>query len=127
MSSKIWLTRAVIGVSLFIPAHAAPPAVDRPDPQTRVIEEIVAKVNGQIITRGELEKQRARIAAELQKQGITGPALEQSVSKAAADALRDQIDQLLLVAKGTELNINVEADVNRRVAEIQKESGIADP
>jgi len=127
MSSKIWLTRAVIGVSLLIPAHAAPAAVDRPDPQTHVIEEIVAKVNGQIITRGELEKQRARIAAELQKQGITGPALEQSVNKAAADALRDQIDQLLLVAKGTELNINVEADVNRRVAEIQKESGIADP
>jgi parvulin-like peptidyl-prolyl isomerase len=53
--------------------------------------------------------------------------LEQAVNKAAADALRDQIDQLLLVQKGAELNINVDTDVNRRIAQIQRESGIADP
>ena len=29
--------------------------------------------------------------------------------------------------KGKELNINVDADVNRRIAEIQSQSGIADP
>ncbi len=102
-------------------------AADRPEPQVRVVEEIVAKVNGKIITRGELEKQRVRIQAELEKQGLIGPALTEAVNKTAADALRDQIDQLLLVAKASELNINVDADVARRVAEIQRESGIADP
>ena len=64
---------------------------------------------------------------EYEKQGLIGAALEQAVNKTAADALRDQIDQLLLVQKAGELNINVDADVNRRVADIQRESGIADP
>lgn len=124
MSSKFWIAGTAATVALF--SSAAYPA-DRPDTQTRVVEEIVAKVNGQIITRGELEKQRERIKAELEKQGLIGPALDEAVNKASADALREQIDQLLLVQKGAELNINVDADVNRRVAEIQKESGIADP
>jgi parvulin-like peptidyl-prolyl isomerase len=100
---------------------------DRPDTQVHVIEEIVAKVNGKIITRGELTKDRARFQAEYEQQGLTGAALEQAVNKAAADALRDQIDQLLLVEKAKEMSINVDADVNRQMAGIQRESGIADP
>lgn len=102
-------------------------AADRPDTQVRVVEEIVAKVNGKIITRGELAQKRERIRAELEKQGLTGQALEQAVEKNAADELRDDIDQLLLVQKAGELNINVDSDVNKRIAEIQRESGIADP
>ena len=102
-------------------------AADRPAPETRVVEEIVAKVNGRIITRGELEKQKQAIAADLQQQGLTGAQLEQAQAKRASDSLRDQIDQLLLVEKGKELNVNVDADINRRIAEIQSSSKIADP
>ena len=103
-------------------------AADRPDPQVHLVEEIVAKVNGEIITRGELEKQREYIALELQQQkGLTGEALEAALNAGAADSLRDQIDQLLLVQKAKELNINVDAEVNRRIAEIQSESKISDP
>src|SRR5262249_2098017 len=51
----------------------------------------------------------------------------EQTNKRAADALRDQIDQLLLVQKGKELNINVDADVNREIARIQSQSKIADP
>jgi peptidyl-prolyl cis-trans isomerase SurA len=126
MSPKYWLAGAfAVGIVSATPASLQ--AADRPEIQTRIVEEIVAKVNGEIITRGELEKQRAVIQAQLEKQGLVGPALEQAVNKAAADALRDQIDQLLLVQKGKDLSINVDADVNRRVAEIQKTSGLADP
>ncbi|MGA2715157.1 MAG: peptidylprolyl isomerase [Bryobacteraceae bacterium] len=118
--------RSVFVASLFVPGGLV--AADRPDPQVHLVEEIVAKVNGEIITRGELEKQRAYIALELQQQkGLTGEALEAAVNAGAAEALRDQIDQLLLVQKAKELNINVDADVNRRIAEIQSESKISDP
>jgi peptidyl-prolyl cis-trans isomerase SurA len=73
-------------------------AADRPDPQVHLVEEIVAKVNGEIITRGELAKRREVIKEELQQQkGLTGAALEAAVNQQAADSLRDQIDQLLLV------------------------------
>ncbi len=102
-------------------------AADRPAPQTHVVEEIVAKVNGKIITRGELEKQRESIEGDLRQQGLTGDALQKAVNARIADGLRDQVDQLLLVAKGKELSINVDADVNRRIAEIQSNSKISDP
>ena len=125
MYSKIWLAGALSGATVFFAPHLA--AADRPDPQTRVVEEIVAKVNGEIITHGELEKQRVAIEAELQQQGLIGRALEDAAAKRAADGLRDQIDQLLLVQKGKELSINVDADVNRRIAEIQSQSKVSDP
>jgi peptidyl-prolyl cis-trans isomerase SurA len=125
MYSKTWLARALSAAALF--SAAALLAADRPDPDTRVVEEIVAKVNGEIITRGELDKQRLVIEAELRQQGLLGAALDQAAARKVADGLRDQIDQLLLVQKGKELSINVDADVNRRIAEIQSGSKIADP
>ena len=41
--------------------------------------------------------------------------------------LRDRIDQLLLVQKAKDLNINVDGEVTKRMAQIQTDSGIADP
>ena len=93
----------------------------------RVVEEIVAKVNSDIITRGELEGTRRTIEAELRKQGLTGAALEKALKDQANDALRDQIDQLLLVQHGKDLNINVDSEVTKRLAAIQVDSKIADP
>src|SRR3954471_13217072 len=82
----------------------------------KVVEEIAAKVNGDIITRGELAKKRADIEAEAKRQGLTGPRLQQTVNEYASNALRDEIDTLLLVQKGKDLNINVDAEVTRRLA-----------
>lgn len=93
----------------------------------RVVEEIVAKVNGDIITRTELEHTRQEIEAGFRQQGVTGAALEKAVKERSSDALRDQIDQLLLVQKGKDLNINVDPEVTKRIAEIQRDSKIADP
>jgi parvulin-like peptidyl-prolyl isomerase len=93
----------------------------------RVVEEIVAKVNGDIITRSEVEHTRQMMAAEMRQQGLTGAKLNQELKQRERDALRDQIDQMLLVQKGKDLNINVDPDVTRRIAEIQVQSKIADP
>src|SRR3954447_5449370 len=97
------------------------------DNNTRVVEEIAAKVNGDIITRGELAKKRADIEAEAKRQGLTGPRLQQTVNEYASNALRDEIDTLLLVQKGKDLNINVDAEVTSRLAEIQVQQKISDP
>jgi len=97
-------------------------------PQIRVIEEIVAKVNSDIITRGELEQTRRQLETELRQQkNLTGAELAAQVQKHQADALRDQIDQLLLVQHAKDLNINVDPDITRRIAEIQVQSKITDP
>ncbi len=93
----------------------------------RVVEEIVAKVNGDIITRGDLETTRRDGAATLKQQGATGAALDKAIKELDRDALRDEIDRLLLVQHGKELNINVDSEVTKRLAAIQTQSGIADP
>ncbi len=126
MYPKLLLTGLVSAAAFLVTGALV--AADRSAPQVHLVEEIIAKVNGQIITRGELTQRRTFLAEELREQkGLSGPALEAELDKEAADALRDQIDQLLLVQKAKELNINVEADVNRRIAEIQSESKISDP
>jgi len=93
----------------------------------RVVEEIVAKVNGDIITKSELDRARQELEAQLRQKGVTGPELEKTVKQQAADGLRDQIDTLLLVQHGKDLNINVDAEITKRLAQIQIESKIADP
>jgi parvulin-like peptidyl-prolyl isomerase len=97
------------------------------DNNVKVVEEIAAKVNGDIITRGELDKKRLEIEAEAKRQGLNGARLKQAVDEYAANALRDEIDTLLLVQKGKDLNISVDAEVTRRLAEIQVQQKISDP
>jgi peptidyl-prolyl cis-trans isomerase SurA len=93
-----------------------------------VIEEIVAKVNGEIITRSEIERSRQKLAADLAQQAkLSGEALEAAVKEREKDLLRERIDQLLLVQKGKELNINVDQEVSKYLADIQLQYKIADP
>ena len=92
-----------------------------------VVEEIVAKVNGDIVTRGDLDRARKSIAGELQQQNYNGLRLEQALAEHEKDILRDRIDQLLLQQKAKDLNIKVDAEVTKYLAGLQKESKIADP
>lgn len=92
-----------------------------------LVEEIIAKVNGDIITRSEVDRTIKSMEADLKAQGITGTRLQEALTQRTQDALRDRIDQLLLVQKGKELNISVDADVSKYIARLQTESKIADP
>lgn len=69
-----------------------------------VIEDIAAKVNGDIITRSQVERAGRH-----------------------EDTLRGLIDDLLLVQRATQAGISVDADVSRHMAGLQRQSGIADP
>jgi parvulin-like peptidyl-prolyl isomerase len=101
-------------------------AEDRPEPP-KVVEEIVAKVNGNIVTRGQLEKDRHDMEAEIRRQAAGRPDLEKLIDQADKDLLRNEIDQLLLVQKGKEMDIKVDDDLKRQIAQIQSESKIVDP
>jgi len=93
----------------------------------KVVEEIAAKVNGDIITRGELEQMRKDIEAQLRHDGMTGAKLNDTVKEYAANALREKIDELLLVQKGKDLNVKIDPEINRQIAELQVQSRISDP
>ena len=92
-----------------------------------VIEEIVAKVNGEIITRGDIERTRKQMEATMREQGATGQRLTDALAEADKNILRERIDQLLLQSKGKELNLNVDSEVAKQLADIQRKSGITDP
>ena len=92
-----------------------------------LVEEIVAKVNGDIITSTDLERARADARAAVQQQGLKGAELENAMAERDKILLRDKIDTLLLIQKATELSINVDGEVSRQIAEIQRNAGIADP
>ena len=93
-----------------------------------VVEEIVAKVNGDIITRGEIERTRRQLEAELRaQQNLTGVRLQTAVQERDKDILRERIDQLLLVQKGKEMSVNVDSELSRYMADLQRKFNIADP
>src|SRR5205809_1183525 len=85
----------------------------------QVVEQIVAKVNGDIITRGELDRSRQALELELKQQNVPPAKMQEMLKEREADALKDQIDQLLLVQKAKELSISVNAEVTRELADIQ--------
>ena len=53
--------------------------------------------------------------------------MQQAMADHEKNFLRDRIDQLLLVQKAKDLNITVDSEISKRVAQIQRDSGIADP
>src|ERR1035438_2504062 len=84
----------------FVVLIASTLAVCSAADNVKVVEEIAAKVNGDIITRGELARKRIEAEAGAKRQGLSGPRLQQAVDDWAANALREEIDTLLLVQKG---------------------------
>jgi peptidyl-prolyl cis-trans isomerase SurA len=90
------------------------------------VEEIVAKVNGDIVTRTELARSRKQIEDDLRQRRVTGPDFSKTMKERETLILRDRIDQLLLVQKAKDLSINVDTDISKQMADIQKRSGIAD-
>ena len=113
------LRRLVVLVAAALPVAMAA--------DVRVVEEIAAKVNGDIVTRGELEQNRKEIEMQLRSEGMNGARLADAVKEYSSNALRDQIDQLLLVQKGKDLNINVDGEINRRLADMQVATKLVDP
>jgi peptidyl-prolyl cis-trans isomerase SurA len=127
MSTRIWFPHLGCALIVLLTSGLALYAEDRPDTPV-VVEEIVAKINGDIVTRGDIEKARVNVEKEMrQGGGPTGPALQQQLDKYMADELERQIDKLLLVQKAKELDIKVDDDLKRQIAGLQSESKIADP
>jgi peptidyl-prolyl cis-trans isomerase SurA len=92
-----------------------------------VVEEIVAKCNGDIVTRGDLERSRRELIETMRAAGISGAELEQQLAEREKNLLRDRIDQLILTQKAKDLNINVDTEVSKQLAAIQSDLKIADP
>jgi peptidyl-prolyl cis-trans isomerase SurA len=77
-----------------------------------VIEEIIVKVNGDVILRSEFDRIQEELRAEVERNTrLEAAQKQQALADREKNALRDLIDERLLVQKGKEIGINVEPQV----------------
>jgi peptidyl-prolyl cis-trans isomerase SurA len=87
-------------------------------PNGSVVEDVIVRVNDQIINRSDLERSQQQMAAENQ-QNNASPA---EIAEREKNLLRDMIDQQLLLSRAKELGMNADAEVIRRLDEIRKQN-----
>jgi peptidyl-prolyl cis-trans isomerase SurA len=90
-----------------------------------VVEEIVARVNNEVITRSEFE--HSKVTAEEDARNdcqnrCTPEQLKNRIDDLQKNALRDLIDQSLLVQRAKDMGISVEPDVIKQLDQIRIEN-----
>jgi peptidyl-prolyl cis-trans isomerase SurA len=87
-----------------------------------VVEEIIARVNNQIITRSEYSREREQLKQEAQQQDAANA--DKVFSEREKDILRGLIDQQLMLEKGKDLGITADTDLVKRLDEIRKQMNL---
>jgi peptidyl-prolyl cis-trans isomerase SurA len=106
--------------------NAAVPAKKAVDSNAgRTVEEIIARVNNEIITRSEYDKARqtAEEDAKQECQGRCTPEqLKTNIEDREKTTLRDLIDQSLLVQRAKDMGVSVEPEVIKKLDQIRIEN-----
>jgi peptidyl-prolyl cis-trans isomerase SurA len=102
---------------LLLVSVGALPFVLRAD--DAVIEEIIARVNNQIITRSEYLHSKDELKKEAQQQDPANA--DKLVAERDKDVLRDLVDQELLLGKGKDLGITADTEVIKKLDEMRKD------
>ncbi|HZD51374.1 MAG TPA: peptidyl-prolyl cis-trans isomerase, partial [Silvibacterium sp.] len=126
MTLRSLLNSAALAASLAIAtlptsygqsAKPAAPAEQQSPYEGTVVEDIVARVNDQVISRSDYERAEQDLDAQAKQQQWT----QQQLYAAKHDLLRDQIDQQLLLSKGKDLDITGETEMVKRLDEMRKQ------
>jgi peptidyl-prolyl cis-trans isomerase SurA len=118
ISAVFVLFTALPAGSLFSQTRASAPA----SPYGGVaVEEIIARVNDQIITSSDYQRSMQEMDQEERQHGAT----MQEMSEAHKDLLRNLIDQQLWLSKGKELGITGETELVNRLNDIRKQYNLA--
>lgn len=88
-----------------------------------IVDEIIARVNNQIITRSDMEKAKQTNIDELKQRFPSD--WQAKWAKAQNDVLRDLIDQQLLLARGDELGITGQTEVVKRLNQLRQQMNLA--
>ncbi len=88
-------------------------------PADTVVEEIIARVNNEIVTRTEYVRSRDQLKQEVQQQDPANA--DRAFAEKQRDVLRDLIDQQLLLEKGKDLGITGDTELVKRLDEMRKE------
>jgi peptidyl-prolyl cis-trans isomerase SurA len=121
-TTAIWILSLSIGsipsLAQATNAKTSNTAADTAPVAGKVVEDIVARVNDQIITSSDYDRAAEQLTSEAGQQAIPPRELEQK----KADLLRDLIDQQLLLSKGKELGITGETELIKRLDDLRKQN-----
>ena len=92
-----------------------PPAIT---PGGTVVEDVIARVNDQIISRSDIERAQQELAQEGRQQGAS----QAEMDLRQKQLLRDLIDQQLLLSKGKQLGITGDTELVKRLDDIRKQN-----
>ena len=125
MNLRILCTPGAISLSAlllsgFALAQARPSNPESPYGGTTV-EEIIARVDDQIITKSDYDRSQAERDQEMRQKGAS----MQEISDSHKELLRDLIDQQLWLAKGKELGITGETELINKLNDIRKQYNMA--
>jgi len=84
-----------------------------------VVEEIIARVNNEIVTRTEYIRSRDQLKQEIQQQDAANA--DRTFAERQRDVLRDLIDQQLLLQKAKDLGITGDTELIKKLDEMRKE------
>ena len=87
-----------------------------------VVEEIIARVNNQIVTRSEYLRSREQLKQEIQQQ--TPNDADRAYQEKQRDVLRDLIDQQLLLEKGKDLGLTADTELIKSLDEMRKQMNL---
>jgi peptidyl-prolyl cis-trans isomerase SurA len=87
-----------------------------------VVEEIIGRVNNQIITRTEYTRSRETLKQEVQQQDPANA--DKLYAEREKDILRDLIDQQLLLEKGKDLGITADTELVKKLDEMRKQMNL---
>jgi peptidyl-prolyl cis-trans isomerase SurA len=102
-----------VGYALLLPSLS---------PADSVVEEIITRVNNEIITRSEYIRSRDQLKQEIQQQDPANA--DRIFAEKQRDVLRDLIDQQLLLQKGKDLGINGDTELIKRLDEMRKQMNL---
>jgi len=123
MTLKHFLAPVAFGALLLVAVHPAAAQAGSPASPYggTVVEDIIARVNDQIITRSDYDRAMSEMDQEARQRGDT----MQQISAEHKDLLRSLIDQQLWLSKGKELGITGETELIKRLDEIRKQYNLA--
>ncbi|MGH9815042.1 MAG: peptidylprolyl isomerase [Candidatus Acidiferrales bacterium] len=94
----------------------------------RVVEEVIARVNNEIVTLSDLARARESIMSEIEQEcrqtACTAEKRTQLVTDAETHLVRDLIDQSLIVQRAKDLGIGVETDLIKYMDRIRQENNL---
>jgi peptidyl-prolyl cis-trans isomerase SurA len=107
----------VLGCSMGLAAQNVPP------PKGLVIEQIIARVNDDIITSHQYKAALESLREEIKHDctGCTAAKIESEYEEQKKNALRDLIDQSLMVQRAEDEGINVDIDVIKQLDAIRQQ------